>query len=74
MPNNETLPTPIKQELTKPFAPAPRGTLDQPDLSAEELDHEVGGCEEWDQASHEVASVAVLGPTIRWVESILGAW
>jgi hypothetical protein len=35
-----------------PFDPA-RAALDQPHLTAEELEEEIGDSEAWDEASHE---------------------
>ena len=65
---------PTELQPSKPGTPAPRGSLDQPDLSAEELEREVGEAGEWDEASYGLANSVVGGPPIRWVESILGTW
>jgi hypothetical protein len=71
---SDTLSKPTEHQPSKPGPPAPRGSLDQPDLSAEELEREVGESEEWDEASHSLANSVAVGPPIRWVESILGTW
>jgi hypothetical protein len=71
---SDTLSKPTEHQQSKPGSPTPRGSLGQPDLSAEELEREVGEAEEWDGASHGVANSVVVGPFIRWVESILGIW
>jgi hypothetical protein len=71
---SDMLSKPTEHQPSKPATPAPRASLDQPNLSAEEREREVGQDEEWDEASHGVANSVVVGPPIRWVESILGTW
>jgi hypothetical protein len=71
---SDMLPKPTEHQPSNPGTPASRGSLDQPDLSAEELEREVGDSEEWDEASHGLADSTGVGPPIRWVESILGTW
>jgi hypothetical protein len=64
----------MQSEIDKPCTPTLREVFEKPALTAEELETEVGECEEWDEASYELTSPAVVGPIMRWVESILGAW
>jgi hypothetical protein len=71
---SNTVPDPTELQLMKPYMPAPCRALDQPKLPIQELEIEVGGCEEWDEASPKWESFAVARSFIRWVESILGAW
>jgi hypothetical protein len=71
---SDTLSNPTAHQPYKPGTPTPRGSLDQPDLSAEKVERKVGEAEGWDEASHGLANSAVVGPPIRWVESILGTW
>ncbi len=63
----------MQSEIDKPCTPTLREVFEKPSLSAEELETEVGECEEWDEASHELPSPAVEGSVMRWVKSILGA-
>jgi hypothetical protein len=71
---SDTTFNPTEQQPSKAGTRAPDGSLDQPDLSAEELEREVGEAEEWDEASLGLANSVIAGPPIRWMESILGTW
>jgi hypothetical protein len=69
-----------EQRPAQEETPDPCDSLYRPGLSADEVEREVGECEEWDEASHELKEVGfqsaapIMGPVIHWVESVLGAW
>lgn len=69
-----------EQQPAQKETPAPSNSLYRPGLSADEVEREVGECEEWDEASHEWKEVGfqstapIMGPIIHCAESVLGAW